>query len=117
MPFTKLSHLYPEYKMSLAGEHLLDTLENDDREAGIFSTISVPTSISQFEPASTSVAKSGTLPFLDGILGDIAPDAVVSEVVGASGLAISLTTESIIGSSTVPGGSTDLSPFTTISES
>jgi len=103
--------------MSLAGEHLLDTLENDDREAGIFSTISVPTSTSRFEPASTSVAKSGTLPFLDGILGDIAPDAVASEVVGASGLAISSTRESIIGSSTIPGGSTDLSPSTTILDS
>ena len=102
--------------MSLAGEHLLDTLENDDREAGIFSTISVPTSISRFEPASTSVAKSGTLPFLDGILGDIAPDAVASEVVGVSGLAISSTRESIIGSSTISGGVIEVSPSTTILE-
>jgi len=102
--------------MSLAGEHLLDTLENDDREAGIFSTISVPTSMSQFEPASTSVAKSGTLPFLDGILGDIAPDALASEVVGASGLAISSTRESIIGSSTISGGVIKVSPSTTILE-
>jgi hypothetical protein len=102
--------------MSLAGEHLLDTADND-REAGIFSTISVPTSISRFEPASTSVAKSGTLPFLDGILGDIAPDAVVSEAVGAGRSVLASTSgTSIAGSPTVPGGSTELSPSTTILE-
>jgi hypothetical protein len=103
--------------MSLAGEHLLDTADND-REAGIFSTISVPTSISRFEPASTSVAKSGTLPFLDGILGDIAPDAIVSEGVDVSVPVVSSTIgESSAASPTIPGGSTDLSPSTTILES
>jgi hypothetical protein len=102
--------------MSLAGEHLLETADND-REAGIFSTISVPTSISRFEPASTS-AKSGTLPFLDGILGDIAPDAVVSEAVGAGRSVVASTLgTSIAGSPTIPGGSTDLSPSTTIPDS
>jgi hypothetical protein len=103
--------------MSLAGEHLFDTADND-REAGIFSTISVPTSISRIEPASTSTAKSGTLPFLDGILGDIAPDAVASEGVAAGGLVVSSTlVESSAGGPTIPGGSKDLSPSTTIMQS
>jgi hypothetical protein len=103
--------------MSLAGEHLLGIPDNDDREAGIFSTISVPSSASRFEPASTPLAKSGTLPFLDGILGDIAPDAVVSEV-GLGGLEVSSILESsITASPTTPGESIDISPSTTILES
>lgn len=104
--------------MNLAGERLLGTLDDDDREAGIFSTISVPTSITRFEPASTPVAQSGTVPFLDGILGDIAPDAVPSAGLRTSGSLVSPTFRlSATGSSTMSGGSTDLSPSITILDS
>lgn len=102
--------------MSLAGEHIpFDSVGDDDREAGIFSTISVPTPITRLEPASTSTANSGTLPFLDGILGDLAPDAVASEEASLSSPVVSSTIEGLIaGSSTIPGGSTAVSSTTTI---
>ena len=104
--------------MSLAGERLLGSPDDDDREAGIFSTISVPISISRFEPASTSVAQSGTVPLLDGILGDIAPDAVPSVGLGTSESLISSTLRSSATAiPTAPGGSTDLSPSTTMLDS
>jgi len=104
--------------MSLAGERLLGTLDDDDREAGIFSTISVPTSISRFEPASTPVAQSGTVPFLDGIVGDIASDAVASDGFRTSeSLVSSASRVAATGNSTSPAGITELSPSTTILDS
>jgi hypothetical protein len=68
----------------------------DDREAGIFSTISVPASITRInEPASTETG----LPLLGGIVGDIIP--------GGSSLVGSSTISSVVGGTTsasVPTG-------------
>jgi hypothetical protein len=65
----------------------------DDWEAGIFSTISVPTSITRInEPASTGTG----LPLLGGIVGDVIP--------GGSSFERS-STASIVGGGTVSGDS------------